>query len=190
MVYQVDLDMSADRYSPGNSNGQSVQDDCSRTEPRESAPVDDRAPGGSVEPDAFKQLFKQLQELGEYFSYYAAARTDSFKLSLRRTVLWMAFAALGFVAVGGLLLSSTWLLLIGLAEGLSVLFGDRPWVGNLLAGALLLLSLVGGMYGMMVALDNAARKKAVKAYGERQARQEERYGHHVTERAATASSRS
>jgi hypothetical protein len=69
-----------------------------------------------------------------------------------------------------------------------VLFGGQLWVGNLLTGALLLAGLGGGMYGMVVARRRASRARTVKEYEKRQALQETRYGHNVTERAAGASS--
>ena len=75
--------------------------------------------------DELKLLLQQFRELGDSFSYFVTAKTDSVKLSLRHVVVWVALAALGFVAVGGLILVASWLILSGMAEGLAELFGNR-----------------------------------------------------------------
>lgn len=180
--------MKADGESPVSANGRLAQDQRSKGDCAASAALDDQSSAQSTPPDAFQRLLQQFAELGEYISYYAAAKTDRFKLTLRNTALGVVLAALGFVAVAGLFVTAGWLLLIGVAGGLSVLFGDRPWLGNLLTGALLLGGLGGGIYGMMVALRKAARVRTVEEYEKRQARQELRYGHNVSERATGAGS--
>ena len=55
-------------------------------------------------------------------------------------------AAMGFVTVAGLMVIAIWLLLSGIAEGLGVLFGDRPWLGNAVTGFLLGAGLGLGMH--------------------------------------------
>jgi hypothetical protein len=178
--------MRADRNSPLSANGQPAQEHRSKGDSAGSAPAADRPPGESLEPDALKLLAKQVRELGAYFSYYAAARADTFKLSLRNTLLGIVLGALGFVALSGLVVTAGWLLLIGLAEGLGVLCGDRAWVGNLLAGTLLLSGLAAGTSGMLLAHGRAARQRKVEEYEKRQARQATEFGRNVSERAAAA----
>ena len=178
--------MKADGELPVSANGRPAQGQRSREDTVASGVLDDQSSAQSLPPDAFQRLLQQFAELGEYISYYAAAKTDRFKLTLRNTALGVVLAALGFVAVAGLFVTAGWLLLAGVAGGLSVLFGDRPWAGNLLTGALLLAGLGGGLYVMVVALSRAAREKMVEEYGKRQARQETRYGHNVSERATGA----
>lgn len=187
-MFWADRDMRTDRLSPLAVNGQSPWDHRSGGDAAASAAKDDPPPAESVEPDALKLLLQQFRELGEYFSYYAAAKADILKLSVRNTVLCGFIAALGFVAASGLFLTAGWLLLIGFAEGVGVLFGDRTWVGNLLTGGLLLAGLAGLMYVMVVAGTRAARERTVTEYAKRQTRQETRYGRTVSERAAAAGS--
>lgn len=124
----------------------------------------------------------------QYANYYASAKSDTVKLSLQNALLWVALSVIGFVVACAVFVTATCLLLFGLAEGLSVLFGGRLWVGNLLTGGLLLAGFGGGTYGLMVAYRRASRARTVKEYETRQALQETRYGHNVTERAAGASS--
>ncbi|HEY3242427.1 MAG TPA: hypothetical protein VGM03_03665 [Phycisphaerae bacterium] len=135
------------------------------------------------ERDAPERLLQQCRELGEYFSYYAAARADGVKLSLRNGVLWIAFAALAFVAVGGLVFGASWILLSGIAEGLGVLFGERVWAGRIVAGLLLLAGLGFGLYGTVTRWKTTSRDRTSKRYDDRQARQEGQFGRKVSERA-------
>jgi len=178
--------MRADRNSPLSANGQPAQEHRSRGDSAACTAADDRPPAESLEPDALKLLLKQFRELGAYCSYYAAARTDTFKLSLRNTFLGMVLGALAFLALGGVLVSAAWLLANGLAGGLSEIFGGRSWVGNLLAGALLLSGLAGVICGMVLARGRAARNRKVAEYEQRQTRQETEFGRNVSERAAAA----
>jgi hypothetical protein len=115
-------------------------------------------------PDELKLLLKQFRELGVYFSYFMTAKTDSVKLSLRHVVIWVVSAALGFVAVGGLIVIASWLMLSGLAEGLGGLFGNRSWVGSLLTGFLLLAGLGLGMYYIVAKRNQIARERTAQKY--------------------------
>jgi hypothetical protein len=128
------------------------------------------------------------RELREYFSFYVAAKTDSVKLSLRNIVLWIGLAALGFVAVAALIISASWFVLSGTAEGLGVLFGDRLWAGNLTTGLLLLAALGLGMYYTVSKRMNTSRERTVQKYEERQARQREEFGRDVSDQAAATTS--
>jgi len=136
------------------------------------------------ETDAFVLLLRQLRELCEYVSYYFSARADSAKVGLRNVLLGMTLAALAFVVVAGLCVSAVWLVLMGTAEGLGVLFGNRPWAGNLLTGLLLVAGLGGGICGIVIKLKKTARERTVAHYENRQSRQQVRYGHNVADRAA------
>ena len=145
---------------------------------------DDYKPTKEPEPDVLKLLLKQFRELGEYFAYYMTAKTDSVKLSLRNAVVGIVLAALGFVAVVALIVTASWLLLIGLAEGVSALFGDRSWVGNLMTGALVLAGLGLGTYYALAKRARFARERTVDKYEKCQARQQARFGHDVSDQAA------
>jgi hypothetical protein len=98
------------------------------------------------ETDAFDGLIRPLSEMREHFLYYLSARADSARLSLRNALFRMTLAALAFVLVAGLSVAATWFVVNGTAEGLGLLFGNRPWAGNLLTGLLLVAGLGGGLY--------------------------------------------
>jgi hypothetical protein len=141
---------------------------------------------GMTTPDVLKLLLKQARELKEYFSYYVAAKTDSAKLRLQDTLLWMVFAALGFVMLGGFLVTASWFVLSGIAGGLGVLCGDRLWIGNIVTGVWALAALGLGVYYVVAKHQKAARERTTALYDNRQAQQQADFGHNVSERAASA----
>jgi hypothetical protein len=126
--------------------------------------TDGGEPAERTIPDELKLLLKQFRELGVYFSYLVSAKTDSVKLSLRHVVLWVVLAALGFIAVGGLIVIACWLMLSGLAEGLGGLFGNRSWVGSFMTGFLLLAGVWLGMYYMVAKRNRMARERTAQKY--------------------------
>lgn len=189
--------MSADRYSRKPSNGQHPPahrsaEDVAASQATEdvSAPheTDDLEPGAVAEPGVLKLLVKQLHELEEYASYYVAAKTDSARLSLRNAVLRMSFAVLGFVVIAGLIITGAWFVLEGTAEGVSALFGGRLWVGNIVTGALLLVGMGLALYCAVAIRRTASRKRVVRKYEQRQARQRARFGRSAAEPTAVTPS--
>jgi hypothetical protein len=99
-------------------------------------------------------------------------------------VLWIASAALGFVTVAALIISASWFILSGMAQGLGVLFGDRLWLGKMTTGLLLAAALGLGMYYAVSKRIRASRERTVQKYEERQARQREQFGRDVSGQAA------
>jgi len=141
------------------------------------------------EGDAFQLLLRQFGELREYFSYYLSAKADSAQLGLRNALISMTLAALAFVVVAGLGVAATWFVLIGTAEGLGILFGNRPWAGNLVTGLLLAIGLGFGMCRVVFSFKKTARERTAAKYENRQFRQQFRYGHNVAGRAAAQGSK-
>jgi hypothetical protein len=176
--------MRANRKSHTSANGQHAPKQPDDTNGAAPQADDDHKPTEGPEPDVLKLLLKQFRQLGEYFSYYVTAKTDSVKLSLRKTLLWIVLAALGFVAVVALMVTASWLLLTGIAEGLGALFGDRTWVGNLLTGALVLAGLALGTYYTLAIRARSSQERTFAKYEKLQARQEARAGHDAADDAA------
>lgn len=182
--------MQKNRPQPAGRNGRRAAQHAAPGSARASdAAVDFDANGQneqkqSPEMDALQLLLRQLSELGEYFSYYLVAKADSAKLDLRNAIFSMALAALAFVVVASVSIAAIWFVLDGVSEGLSVLFGNRPWAGSLLTGLLLAAGLGGGMCGIVIRLKKTARERTVGKYENRQSRQQLQYGHNVAERAA------
>lgn len=132
-----------------------------------------------TEGEEVKLLLKQFQELREYVSYYAAARTDSVKRFVRNAIGRIVLAALGFVAVGGLIVIASWLVLSGISQGVGALFGDQAWIGVLITGVLALAGVGLGVSCAAETRKNASRKRTVRKYETRDAEQRARFGRDV-----------
>jgi len=141
-----------------------------------------------TELNALKHLLNQFHELREYFSYYVTAKTDGVKVSLRNTSLWIVLALLGFIAVGGLIVTANWFVLSGTAEGLGLLCGGRAWAGRIIAGGLFLAALGLGICYTVARRKIASRERTVQKYEKRQAEQRAEFGHNVFDQAAAAAS--
>lgn len=132
-----------------------------------------------TEREGLKLLLEQFQELREYISYYAAARTDSVKRSVRDAIWRTVPAALGFVAVGGLIVMASWFVLSGIAQGAGALFGDQAWIGTAITGVLALAGVGFGIFFATSKRRNASRRRTVQKYETRNARQRARFGRDV-----------
>jgi hypothetical protein len=132
-----------------------------------------------TEREGLERLLKEFQELREYVSYYAAARTDSVKCSVRNAIHGIVVAALGFVAVAGLIVMASWLVLSGISQGAGALFGARAWIGALITGVVALAGVGLGMSCAAWTRKNASRKRTVRKYETRHARQRARFGRDV-----------
>ncbi len=132
-----------------------------------------------TEREGLKLLLKEFQELREYVAYYAAARTDSVRCSVRNALRRIVLAALGFVAVGALIVMASWFVLSGISQGVGALFGDRAWIGTLITGVLALAGVGLGIFCAASARKNASRKRRVREYETRNARQRARFGRDV-----------
>jgi hypothetical protein len=123
-----------------------------------------------------KVLIKRFRALGEYVSYFLNAKADTVRLSFRNLFLSAVLAAFCFVAVGGLIVIASWLILSGTAEGLGELFGHRSWVGSFITGCLLLAGLRGAMYYTMARRNRIAGQRTAKRYEKLQSRQQTQFG--------------
>ena len=141
-------------------------------------------PTQAAQPDAEGRegpalLLEQFRELWEYALYYAAARTDGVKRTVRDALHRVVYAALGFVALAGLTIIASWFVLSGIAQGASAWCGGRAWLGALLTGALTLAGVGVALFGTAWLRKNAARKRTVHKYAKRHAQQRARFGRDV-----------
>lgn len=142
--------------------------------PREAEAVDD---GDHEQPAGGESLRLLLDQGRAFFAALmdlATAKADGLKLSVRNALLSTTLAALGFIAVCGLIISASWLVLRGMAEGLGILFGGRPWLGAMVTGLLALAGLALGAYVMVTRWKTAARNRTIQKHEQRQARQRAR----------------
>jgi hypothetical protein len=160
------------------SNGDDAAPQTAEHGAQPSAPAD-AAQKELTERELLKLLLKQFQELREYVSYYAAARTDSVKSAVRNAFGRIALAALGFVAVGGLVVMACWFVLSGLAQGAGTLFDKQAWIGTLITGALALAGVGLGVCFVAAARRHTSFKRTIRDYEARDAQQRARFGHDV-----------
>jgi hypothetical protein len=156
--------MRVDQDSAKPTNGRHTPDHRFTRDGAAPEATDDIEQAETTIPDELKLLLKQVRELATYFSCFVTAKTDSVKLSLRYVVLWAVLAALGFVAVGGLIVIASWLMLSGMAQGLAELFGHQPWLGSLVTGFLLLAGLGLVTYCTLARRNKIARERMAQKY--------------------------
>lgn len=171
--------MSPTTQSP-ETGGPSAQ----RDEPHD----DPQRPFASHPPpaDAFREAFSRVSELKEFASYYAAARVDAWKASLRNLGI---YAGLGLVAMAGgaaLVATAVVLLLLGIAGAFAQLFSGHPWLGDIIT-SVIFLGFLGGvvLIGLKI-LGKVFHSKMVGKYESRQSRQREQFGHSVRDEAKRA----
>ena len=110
-------------------------------------------------PDVLKLPHGQPRDSKDYLSWYVSAKTDSTNDSVQNASRWTVFAAMGCVAVAGLIVIAIWLMLSGIAEGLGLLFGGRSWLGNSVTGFLTLACLGLGMYYTVARRKKTSRER-------------------------------
>ena len=133
--------------------------------------------------DAFADAKTRLSELAEYISYYFSAKFDGVKVSVRNLGIYAAVGVIGLIAASALVTTAVVFVCIGIAGGLSALFGDRLWQGTLVAGLLVLALLGAGVWFGISRMTRSSRERTVRKYAARQQQQRAKFGHDVNERA-------
>jgi hypothetical protein len=135
---------------------------------------------------AFARLSQDVAELKEYAGHYLTAKVDGVKRTVKNVGLYAAVGVLGLIAGGAIVATAAGLIIVGVAQLLGDLF-DRQWLGNLVAG-LLVLTLIGvGVWLMMKKLTGSWRAQTVQKYEQRKQSQRDRFGHDVDDRATEQS---
>lgn len=136
--------------------------------PDDEAQADGSPPESTAggEAEIVRRLLRQFADLADYGRLYLAVRADRWILSAQTSVLRLLTAGLIGVAVVVLVVQACWLSLVGLADGLSVLCGDRPWAGKLLAGTGVLGGLLLTHVGVRAWLVEGSRKRTAEKYEE------------------------
>jgi len=146
---------------------------------------DTTAPG-EPEPspeEALHRLLQQVTVLQAYFMHFVSAKVDRSLLSARQLALGAILGVVGLIALAGLMVTATVLLLVGVATGLALLFNGWLWLGQVVVGGgiLFLLALTIRM-GLRTWQSRWCRQK-VQQYDERQLQQRAAFGHSVADRA-------
>jgi hypothetical protein len=142
----------------------------------------DAPTSGAADP-ADVPLARQFAELREYLAHYVSARADALGVRLRTAAVWGVAALMAGLGLSVALATAVVLLLIGLAEGLAVFFGDRPWAGKLaVGGAILALTAILVWWGKS-SWDQASTRELREKYARRRKRQRDHLRGDVRQRA-------
>ena len=141
---------------------------------------DDNGDGARSPADAFREAGTRLSELKEFASYYVAAKLDGVKVTFRNLGIYAALGIVGLIAASAIITTAVVLLLTGLAFAIGAIFEkDRPWVGAIVVGAVVLGGLAGGIIFGMKKLTNTFRRQLVQKYENRQRDQRINFGEDV-----------
>jgi hypothetical protein len=157
------------------------------TEDSHAAASEDGAHASPI--DAIRSLGDELAELKAYVGYFVTAKIDSVKQALRSAAIYAVLGILAVALLGAVVVMAAVLLCIGAARGLSVLFGGMQWLGDLVAGAALLILLGGAAWMGMRWYINQSRAATMRKYEDLKRQQRRQYGHDIDERARSASTR-
>lgn len=135
---------------------------------------------GPSPAESLKEASKRFAELKEFAAYYLAAKADGVKVTVRNVGIYAALGILGLIVASSVITTAVVLLLCGLAWAIGAIFEpDRPWVGAIVVGLLVLGGLAGGIVFGMKKLTNTFRKQLVRKYENRQRDQRINFGEDV-----------
>jgi hypothetical protein len=144
----------------------------------------DARPAG---PEALSAVFKQLAEAVEYLAYLLTTQVDRVKLKVRNVLLMVALGVIGAAVAMAFLACTVWLLLSGIAGGVGVLLGDRPWLGSIVTAVVILLIVIPAGWILYRRIQSGGLKAVRERYRLRQAEQKARFGRKVEETAKAES---
>jgi hypothetical protein len=84
--------------------------------------------------DPLRQILRNLDDLGASVRYLAEVELDLIRARGRRLVLWAAAAMAGLALALAVVGTSAALMVIGTADGVTLLVGNRAWLGYLVTG--------------------------------------------------------
>jgi hypothetical protein len=154
------------------------------TAARESAQGGHRSAGsGPRGPHPLEPLLADLASLRSYLAHYVAARKDALTAAARRAVLWAVIGIAAALVGMTILVTAVVLLVMGIMDGLTVVFGGRLWAGELVtAVGLLTLVGLGGWIGISKWITNS-RRRTMEHYERRRSQERAVHGLDVRQRA-------
>lgn len=129
--------------------------------------------------------FRHVLELRDYVLDYLETRADRAAVELRRKTSRLAILAALAVAGTTLLIASMLRVVRGLAEGLTILFQGRAWLGDLLAGLLLAGGMAVGTAVFLARREKKELKRHVAKYERLHQEHRARHGRHVADQHAS-----
>jgi len=117
--------------------------------------------------ESFSAAMSHFAELRAYFAQYIGAKVGGLRTSVRNLVIYAVLGVLGLLAGGAMIVTAASIIVIGLAQAVSHLLGDRMWAGNLIVGVLLLGAVVGTVILVVKKLFNSSRQATVNSHERR-----------------------
>jgi hypothetical protein len=141
--------------------------------------TDDQTPQAHL-----KAAQRRFEELKEYVSYLVSAKIDALKLTMVNAGIYAALGIVGLMALSALVVTAVVLVCNGFAGGLATMFGHRLWLGNLVAGIVLLGAIAGVAWFGLKKVTGASKERTLKKYAARQQQQRAKFGEDVEQAAS------
>jgi hypothetical protein len=144
------------------------------------------SPGQAMpgDPHPLEPLLKQVAMMREFALHYVEVQKDAAKSAVRRLVFKAILGLMAGIIGGTILIASVVMLADGLAELVSVAAGARPWVGKLVVGGVVILTVGLATWIFISRLLRAEREKIIRKYESLHHAQRAKFGSDVTQRAA------
>lgn len=146
----------------------------------------DDAPTSS---ESFRSAARRLSEIKDYISYYFSAKIDACKSSLKTAVLLGIFGLLAAAVGAAILATAAALIVLGISDGLTLLFGGRVWLADLVTGICILAVVLSATYFIVLKILDKSRAAMKEKYESLKRRQQAKHGHNVTDRAVHESAK-
>jgi hypothetical protein len=116
-------------------------------------------------------LLQQFSRLLGHFSTYLNTQADLLKLKGRLALFRVEVEIVGILVVAGAMLVAITLVTVGAAGGFAELLGGKSWLGNIVAGVLLLGCVGLGVWGWVKRQGAVSYKRTVEKYEKRKHKQ-------------------
>jgi len=160
-------------------NNHSIPPENAQHGAAENAGAVDESDDARSGPAAIHDLQRQYDELREYVGLYLSARIDAIRAAARRTVLSLVTGALVLLVAGSALITATVIGILGIAELIGHLLGDRLWAGYLITGFGLLLIVGLALLVVSSNLKRTSRERTIRKYAKRRQEQRAHFGRDV-----------
>jgi len=154
--------------APDAQSQESAPRSAPDSSPQNSTAQSDSPRAGESPAAAMRDIWARLAELRTYVGDLIALKIDRVKLTIRQLLVLAALGVLAVLAAAGTIITAIVLLLAGIAGALAEICGQRPWLGNLLCGALVLCIVAAGIWIALKRIDSMSREMTVKKYESRQ----------------------
>jgi len=125
---------------------------------------------------ALSDFSTHVAEVGDYTLHYLEARADAVRSKARHLVLMATLGILGLALSLVFFGKVVALLVNGLAGGMTVLVGQRPWLGNLLTATLILAATAIAGFVVLERVRAKWLRQTAHKYEQKRSRRRSRFG--------------